>query len=334
MKKVSVALTIYNMADCVAKNLPCLINQTYKNIEIVIVDDGSTDDTLLICREAEKKDSRIKVFSKKNEGLGAARNLSLEKATGDYVCFYDIDDVLYEDAVETLVNAMEKNNTDLVACGFDMYDGKKIYRTVRKTAGIYDADTARKNYARHLSMYAPEGIQGAPWYKLYKMSVIRENHIEFPNIRKSEDEVFMARYVDCISSFELIERPLYRYYVNTGKRFWKKYPFDMFDTAIESVNCMLDFISKWNDSDTEAKNWIYSDYYRKTFSSVHFLFNPRLKLTVKQRYRRLKEITDKYISDIPTDFSMNETIFKYMKNKQYIRIYIHTILYIIYHLFD
>lgn len=334
MKKVSIIVPIYNMGGYVAEHLPCLTNQTYENIEILLVDDGSTDGTPEICRASAEKDSRIRVLEKENGGPGAARNSGLKNACGDYVYFFDIDDILYPDAIETLVNAIEESGADLAVCGFDMYDGKKIFRTVKKTAGFYDADAARRDYAKHLSMYAPEGIQGAPWYKLYKMSVIRENQIEFPNIRKSEDEIFMARYVDCISSFELIEKPLYRYYVNTGKRFWKKYPFDMFDTAIESVNCMLGFISKWNDSDTEAKNWIYGDYYQKAFSSLYFLFNPRLGLSIKQRYNRIKEITDKYISEIPEDFSMNETVFKYMKNKQYLRIYIHIILYIIYHLFD
>ena len=336
MKKVSIIIPVYNMEDWVESGIKCITEQTYENLEIIIIDDGSKDGSYMKCLAEADKDRRIAVFGKNNEGPGAARNLALRKATGDYIYFFDIDDYLEKNAIEKFVRYMENENTDLVVCSFSMFDGEKVFRTVKKADGLKrTGEDARKDYYEHMFMYGERGIQGAAWFKLYKTDIIRKNGIEFPKLRKSEDDVFVARYVNCIDSFYMTGDVLCRYYVNSYKRFWDKYRFDIFDTSRQSTMYVKDIVLSWNRNNKDVLQRIYDDYFHKTFGSFCFLFNPNLKLNRNARYARLKEITDIFMDDISCDgIEINHPIFKCMKKKNYRAIYVRIVLHILKHKFD
>ncbi len=117
---VSVIVPIYNVGKYVSKCIQSICEQTYSNIEIVLVDDGSTDDSGSICDEYEKKDTRIKVIHKKNAGVSAARNTGITKSTGDYICFVDGDDYVMNDYVEYLLKMILEKQTD-IALSTELY---------------------------------------------------------------------------------------------------------------------------------------------------------------------------------------------------------------------
>ena len=335
MKKVSVIMPVYNMENCVREGVACVTGQTYKNLEIIIIDDGSTDKTYFKCLAEADRDRRIAVFSKNNEGPAVARNLALRKATGDYVYFFDMDDYIKPNTIERLVTVLEESGCDLAACGFEMFDGKKVTRTVVKEGGYRRTGSeARADYGEQLLMFEPRGIQGAPWYKLYKMSIIREHGIEFPSIRYGEDDVFIARYISHADSFILTGDVLCRYYINTCRRFWDKYRFDMFDTVREHTMYMLDIVYAWNGDNTEVRDIIYRDYFQKTFSSLCVLFNPHMKIKKKARMARIKEIADTFASDVPSDFKSPHIVADLMRAQEYNKIYFRILLHIIKHRFD
>lgn len=102
MKKVSIIIPVYNMEDWVESGIKCITEQTYENLEIIIIDDGSKDGSYMKCLAEADKDRRIAVFGKNNEGPGVARNLALRKAMGDYIYFFDIDDYLEKNAIEKI----------------------------------------------------------------------------------------------------------------------------------------------------------------------------------------------------------------------------------------
>ena len=336
MKKVSVIIPVYNMEDCVSEGVAYVTGQTYENLEIIIIDDGSKDGTYLKCLAEADKDKRIAVFSKNNEGPAVARNLALRKATGDYVLFFDMDDGLMPEAVETLVRVMEEKDTDLVACGFERFDGKKVVQVVHKRDGyMRTGEEARRDYGKQLEMLGEEGIQGAPWYKLYKMSIIRENGIEFPPIRYGEDDIFIARYVTHIRSFALTDSILFRYYINNCRRFWDKYRFDKFDIVRDHTMMMLDIVYGWNKKNIDVRDRLYRDYFQKTFSSLCNLFNPHLHLTRTERLKRIGEISDIFAADMPKDgFRVEHKVFDYMLAGKYKMVYMRILLYIIRHVFE
>ena len=130
---VSVIVPVFKVEPYLAKCIESILCQTYENLEIFLVDDGSPDRCPQICDEFAQKDSRIKVIHKINRGLSSARNAALDEFTGDFVCFIDSDDYIEPTYVETLLTLQRKNNADLVICEYDyaerdgrLYDHKKI----------------------------------------------------------------------------------------------------------------------------------------------------------------------------------------------------------------
>lgn len=111
---VSIVLPIYNVEKYLDRCIESVINQTYRNLEILLVDDGSPDDCPQKCEEWAKKDGRIKVIHKANAGLGYARNTGIENASGEYICFFDSDDYIDPSTIEKAYNTAQKNNSDMV----------------------------------------------------------------------------------------------------------------------------------------------------------------------------------------------------------------------------
>lgn len=126
--KVSVIIPVYNGEKYLDNCIKSVADQTYENLEIIIIDDGSTDRTIDICEEWKEKDDRVRVLHKPNGGRGSARNAGLSMATGDYIHFVDADDWIEKDAIESLYKAMIKNNSDIVIGNMTSYDqSEKMY---------------------------------------------------------------------------------------------------------------------------------------------------------------------------------------------------------------
>ena len=113
-QKVSIVVPVYNVEKYLKRCVNSLIGQSYSNLEILLVDDGSKDSSLSICKEYELKDSRIRVFHKENEGLGLTRNYGIERATGEYITFVDSDDYLTSDAITAMLDRAIATNADVV----------------------------------------------------------------------------------------------------------------------------------------------------------------------------------------------------------------------------
>lgn len=181
MVDISVIVPIYNAEKYLNKCVDSLINQTKKELEFILVNDGSTDKTEEIIKSY--KDSRIKYFKNKNQGIGKTRNFGIEKATGKYIMFLDSDDYLKNNACEILYKSVEKTDADLAICDFyKIYDSgveEKIKllsfkpTTLRKTPSLVNK------------------INLAPWNKLYKKELITKNKIKFVENLKYEDAPFV-----------------------------------------------------------------------------------------------------------------------------------------------
>ena len=118
---VSIVVPIYNTEQYISKCIESLINQTYKNLEIILIDDGSTDNSFNICKKYQKEDERIKLFHKENGGVSSARNYGIKKATGEYICFCDSDDYYSLEALTIMTDTIRDSNADL--CCFGRYGG-------------------------------------------------------------------------------------------------------------------------------------------------------------------------------------------------------------------
>ncbi len=137
---VSIIIPVYNVAPFLRESLDSAINQTYKNLEIILVDDGSTDESGIICDEYAKLDTRIKVIHQKNQGLSAARNTGLDIMKGSIVSFLDSDDAFYPDTIKTMVETMQNQNSDIVSCNYEVFE----------TEEFMDADKIKPSFISQL----------------------------------------------------------------------------------------------------------------------------------------------------------------------------------------
>ena len=142
--KVSIIVPVYNVEKYLRKCLDSLINQTYKNLEIIVINDGSTDNSADICDEFAVKDSRVLVIHQKNSGVSVARNVGLDKMTGSYVTFVDSDDYLEKNAVERFLQIMCNNSADIVFCESKTFFKNKIIYNPKIYAESYDTETIKE----------------------------------------------------------------------------------------------------------------------------------------------------------------------------------------------
>ena len=175
---VSVIIPVYNLEDCLAQTLDSVISQTHKNLEIILVDDGSRDNSLSVIEEYAERDPRIKVVKKENGGVSSARNAGLDVATGEYAGFVDGDDVLEPDMYEYLMDGAVRYRADVVQCGV-IKDGERLFAP--KTDVVIQSRQKLFNKADAL-------LAGGVWCKLYRRECVRD--VRFDTAYPIGEDVF------------------------------------------------------------------------------------------------------------------------------------------------
>lgn len=221
MIMVSVVIPIYNVSQYIDRGLKYILAQDYPSFEIILVDDGSTDDSASICDDWAVKDSHIKVLHKKNAGAGSARNVGIDQAKGEYIYFFDIDDKIPSNLLSTLVSQIEESLADMMVFGYNSIDIK--YKTITRVS--IDRQLLESNRALR-DVFVDEfvlKVNGFPWNKLYRKSFLDKYNLRFENQRIQQDEVFNLKCYRHVNRMLLSESVLYDYYVydrgNTRSRF-------------------------------------------------------------------------------------------------------------------
>ena len=203
-KLISVIVPVYNVEKYLEKCVKSIIGQTYKNLEIILVDDGSTDSSGKMCDEISKTDDRIKVIHKKNGGLSDARNAALKIAKGDYFGFVDSDDYIATDMFETLCNLLENNNSDIsIVSYYEIYNDKLIGVRDSKDLVNFNKLDAMKE------LLMDSRIQSYAWNKLFKRDLF--NGLEFPTGKNFEDIATTLLLFEKANKVTLLEEPKYYY---------------------------------------------------------------------------------------------------------------------------
>ena len=225
MIKISVIIPVYNCKMYLRQCIESVINQDEKNIEIILVDDGSTDGSSSICEEYAKKDKRITFVHKKNEGVSVARNVGLKNAKGKYIAFVDADDYINPKTYSKAFEHMEKNNLDLLIWNysFDKNGVLSINEDFANT-GIVEDESGIKNLTATLLCPIMCDLptknnkiigMGFPWNKLFKLDIIKKNNLKFTeNIIMHEDVLFVYEYMKFVSRLELLNDSMYYYRIN------------------------------------------------------------------------------------------------------------------------
>ena len=212
MIKVSVVVPVYNVAEYLEKCVDSLMAQTYKNIEIILVDDGATDHSGRICDEYRSKDERIKVIHKENGGLSSARNEGIEAATGEYIAFVDSDDFVAENYIEKLLAACVENGCKVSACAYYEYYSQDDMRFV---GGEGSAVKSREDAVKDIFTMKNE-ICVVAWNKLYAKELFADNKIRYPEGKIHEDVFTTYKFCAAADKVAYINEPLYFYVQRAG----------------------------------------------------------------------------------------------------------------------
>lgn len=203
---VSIIVPVYNAACYLERTIESILVQTYKNIEILLVDDGSTDCSREICKRYMKKDKRIKIFHSKNLGVSSARNIGINNMKGEYCHFIDSDDVIPNNYTEIMVRKIQQDDCDVVFCGVARVKGSE-----RREFYLDNNVLQQEEYLYELYR-AKKFVTKSSCIGLYKSSIIKENEIYYPmNVCCGEDSIFVMKYVQNIRRIGTVDKIVYNY---------------------------------------------------------------------------------------------------------------------------
>jgi glycosyltransferase involved in cell wall biosynthesis len=291
MPKISVIIPVYNVEPYLRKCLDSVIHQTLTDLEIICVNDGSTDGSLAILEEYAPKDSRITIINQENQGIGNARNAGLDKASGKYIYFIDSDDWVEPDTLQKCITIMEEDSEiDLVGFGA-FVEKEKVDDEQVKGAQQYHS---LKNSG--LFATSPENIRQmvtTVWNKIFKTEIIKKYQILFPEGLWYEDNAFYYEYYLHTKKIYILNEYLYHYLQRVGSIMWntfqKKLPhfgdrLRIFDhiykhyqkyDQLENYACVLN--SLW-------KGYLAADYYDSQNNPEVLIFATKLAKSYDHRY--------------------------------------------------
>ena len=241
--KISIIVPIYNVEKYLKRCLDSIINQTYKNMEIILVNDGSKDDSLKICKEYTKKDKRIILIDQENAGLSMARNNGIDKATGDYIGFVDSDDVISLYMYDYLIKSIKESNSDISLCLF-----KSFNKDIKFSNNYKNISLGKENAIRELLI--DRKIPSHANDKLFKKELF--NGIRFPKGKKYEDIPVIYKLFLKANNISLVDTELYGYYLRDDS-ITGNYNIETNKDFIEAVNKRYDELVNINEYSNYAK---------------------------------------------------------------------------------
>ena len=285
MKKVSIIIPCYNVSKYINKCIDSVLNSTLKDIEVIVINDGSKDNTLDLLKEY--KDDRLIIIDKKNEGVAAARNDGLKKATGEYISFIDSDDYIDENMYSDMYNKAKKNNLDLIAC-----DALLIYPNENRVVKSNITDKSTKEELM-IDAYA------VTWNKLYRKEILKD--LTFTKgINLCEDVEFLYKVYSKINRVGSIDKAYYNYIQRPNSLTY------VYDEKIYHVIKAMDNVIEYY-----KKNNIFDKYYDELeYTYVRYCYGTFIKRLAKAKNKKKFNEGIKFAKE-----KVKENFPKYKKNK-------------------
>ena len=319
---VSIIVPVYNMAEVLYTSAKTFINQTYKNLEIIMIDDGSADDSLRVMQQLAAADTRIRVYHQENQGAAGARNTGMSHASGKYYYFPDADDRIKENAVEKLVSAIENTGADMAVCGYEWVNGQDecIMRKSYKPK-YFSGKYIRENYDEFIDRDSEYGIYGSMANKLYRAEIIKNNKLSVPKISKSEDEAFNILFLSNAGSVCFIEDVLYYYYMSGIVKKGEKYLKNYIESVAAFKNLQMNVVYNWNRDNKKVLEKICRNLAVNFDIYIQMLFLAIPRYKVFKRYKAVKNVVEVFNNELPCrEFEPDFRKYKYLVDKKIIRL--------------
>lgn len=288
---VSVIVPVYNVEQYLEQCIKSIVNQTYHNLEIILVNDGSTDGSGTICEQYRKKDHRIQVIHQENRGLSGARNAGMDVFSGEYIMFIDSDDFVDHEIVEVMLREALENKLDIVLCGTVLCDqsGNKMSSSAIARSEIYTEDLFHP-------FFRSDYYSVSAWGKLYHRDMVKG--IYFPD-RKYHEDMFVAhRFLSRAKRVMIMDKAYYWYRQVQGSithRSFQIKHLDAIEACVERSNFIKEIESKWSDESNAALVYTCCKCLERMFQASYYDREREQKIQrlVRQHVKQLVQ-NDRY----------------------------------------
>lgn len=300
----SVVIPVYQAREGLVRCVQSWLTQTKRDLEVILVDDGSTDGSGALCDTLAKEDSRIHVVHQKNTGVSAARNTGIRAAKGSFVLFTDSDDYVAEDYLEQMAKCQTETDSDLVLCGYHhLYEGADLIKLPKETRS-YQMETFEEEF---LSLYE-RSFLNMPWNKLYRKELLGEFDT---SLSLGEDLLFNLDYLRRCQKVAILSRPLC-YYIQEEKKVTlsSQKRGDRLKLAKRICKETEDFyVSQWRNTSSisEAKSRIFTRYMNEVMDECE-----RLPRDSSLSYREKRQIIRQYAKDPWVETRGDTAVFSYL----------------------
>lgn len=300
-KLVSVIIPVYNVENYLRRCVESVLNQTFKNFELILVNDGSKDDSLKICKEFEKSDPRVIVIDTPNRGSSSARNTGMSIASGEWIIHFDSDDWIEQDMLQLLYDEAITEDADIVACG--IYED---YGNDNRIAHLYPYEKLEP----HSEIFRMEGLYSSVCNKLIKKELYDKHDIHFVNgVRMWEDLVVSTRLRFFSKKSAIVNKPLYHYYCAPRESICiedaKQYP----HSQIRVVEYLTDYLNSLQSSDPiiqkiiasikiSAKNYLFSLESEQAYNQWKYMYSEANKDILELKHIPLQNRLLYYMASI------------------------------------
>lgn len=290
---VSIIVPVYNSEKFLKRCVESILDQSYKNIEVILINDGSTDSSGEICDFFSKKDSRVKVINQTNSGPSIARNRGIDKAKGKYIQFVDSDDYIEYNMTETLVNEMGKN-IDLVLCGYKYIYKDDNNKLIIKNSNIYKESCLTKS--EFLSRF---GILFKDYYinyicnKLYIKDIIRKHNIRFDlSTDWGEDLLFNLHYLNQCNKVSIVDKLLYNYNKYNDNSITSSFNRNLCNNQRKMYDSVRMFLKENDSYFGENKRIVEERFANSILVCLNNLFHPEAKYCEAEIKDKVTKIID------------------------------------------
>ncbi len=289
---ISIIMPVYNVEKYIKKAISSILCQTYGNFELLIINDGTKDNSVAIAEDYKNIDDRIQIFHKSNGGLSDARNYGLSKAKGDYIYFVDSDDWIEPNLLEVALKFIKEQNAELILFGYfldsENYNGELL------SSNIITVDQPvvfLRDQHNLVITRKTLGLMGYAWNKFYSTSFLNSNKLKFEKgVSLVEDILFNTRAFALVNKIAILDKPLYHYLNRQVPSLIKKFHINSFDLHLKKLAALDYFLGQWG-IDNERKNKVLSQSLVSGIRyAIYSVFAFENDLNYWQKYRYIKAI--------------------------------------------
>ena len=298
-KRFSIIVPVYNVEKYLSTCVESILSQTFNNWELILINDGSTDYSGIICDEYKKKDTRIKVFHTENKGVSAARNIGLKNAIGEWIAFIDSDDYMEKNWLEVVSMTIKKYKAELYIWGNYLennnYQKEFTPQHINTTSST---DFILSGIYRHNA-----------WLYLFSSEWIKKYNCEFPNgIKRSEDQCFLLQYLSHNPTIHSICQPFYHYVKHSESITCSTYTVDDVSDNLRVAVIFAEYAKNYENIDKNfifySTTQLFNDFLNYT-KDINKSFDPYTQTIYRKYYDRIIQIFPEFTKDAPLKYAYN-----------------------------